>query len=151
MVRWYVVLALIAFSLSCVFLVSAEEEGGLVNVISDQLKVTEKQAQGGATALLDFAKTNMSSDDFDKVTKDVPELLNLVSAKTEAGDAKPKQDMATNLLTKANSANNLYQSFKGLGMKPDMVKQFTPVVLSYAKEKGSETTLNILQKALTIK
>ena len=42
----------------------------------------------------------------------------------------------------------VYDQFKQLGLNTDMVSQFVPVILDFAKSSGGETVANILKSVL---
>ena len=136
---------------------------GLVDTLTQQLGVTTEQAEGGAGAIFGKAKGNMSSEEFDLVSETVPEASSLL-------DKAPKAESETQSLagsiggavsgmtgggtgigdatTSIGQLGGLTETFKSLGMDSDMVGKFIPVVLDYAKEKGGEAVMGILQSSL---
>jgi hypothetical protein len=125
---------------------------GLVQLLSNNLGVTEKQAAGGAGSILSLAKQNLSADDFIQVAKAVPGIDKIMAA-------APKPEGAAGMLGGASSlfggsapsvsgVASLAGSFSQLGMNTGMVNSFIPIILNYVKSKGGESTMKILQSAL---
>ena len=112
----------------------------LVNLLTQELGVTKEQAEGGAGAIFNTAKEKLSVEDFSKVENTVPGMDDLLQA-------APKADGLSSLLG-GGEMGSLASSFSKLGLSPDMVGQFTPVVLDYVESKGGATVRNILQGVL---
>jgi Protein of unknown function VcgC/VcgE (DUF2780) len=128
---------------------------GLTGLLTSQLGVTEPQAMGGAGAIFSYAKEKLSPESFTKVANAVPEMDQLlaaapaVAAPEPAGSAPglgalagqgaetlPGGDAIGGIADKATGLQSLNDSFGKLGMEPDMVGKFGPVVLDYVKSKG---------------
>ncbi len=124
----------------------------LVNLLTQKLGVTKEQAEGGAGAILNTAKEKLSDEDFSKVENAVPGMDDLLAA-------APKSDALGGMLGGLQSFRgggteavkgmaSLPSSFSKLGLSPDMVGKFTPVVLDYVESKVGATVRKILQAAL---
>lgn len=127
-------------------------DSGLVELLSRNLAVTEKQATGGAGSLFNLAKQNLGAEDFTRVAKAVPGIDKMMAA-------APKSEGAAGMLGGASSlfggsapavggVASLAENFSQLGMKAGMVDAFIPIILNYVKSKGGESTMKILQSAL---
>lgn len=125
---------------------------GLVKILSDKLGVTQQQASGGAGAIFNVAKQNMSVDDFTDLAKAVPNIDKMMADAPETETKTGLLGKASSLLgsgsSSASKAASLANSFSQLGMKEGMVSAFTPIILNYVKEKGGELLMNTLQNAL---
>jgi len=125
------------------------QDTSLVNLLTQQLGVTETQAKGGAGSIFNFAKEKLSPQEFSQVSNTVPEMNGLL-------DAAPKKETsmggmlggATSMFGGGGSSleglASLASSFSQLGLSPDMVNQFVPVILNYVKSNGGETVSNLL-------
>jgi hypothetical protein len=118
----------------------------LVQNITKNLSVKPEQAAGGIGSLLGYAKGKLTADDFDKVSKAIPQTDTLISA-------APKQDSAISsamakLGSNAAGISSLAGSFQQLGLSPDMVTKFVPEILNFTQAKGGEATKNILANVL---
>lgn len=110
-------------------------ENPLTGLLTKDLGINDKQAAGGAGAMLAMAYQSLDE-------KQSSELLNIV----------PGMDSLTNMIP-GNLGGNikdltaLSQIFNLLGLNSSMVQKFTPVVLKYLAEKGaSESLLGKLSK-----
>jgi hypothetical protein len=126
------------------------EDSSLVQTLAKQLKITEDQAAGGAGAIFNYAKGALPSDDYGKVEKAVPEAAELVK-KAPAPDST--SSTVAGALGKAGGSAaglaSLGSSFEKLGLSPDMVGKFTPIVVGYVDKKGGSQVGDIVRKVLT--
>ena len=129
------------------------QETSLVSLLTQQLGITETQAQGGAGSIFNLAKEKLSPQEFSQVSNSVPDMNGLL-------DAAPKKESsmggmfsdATSILGGSGGdlegLAGLASSFSQLGLSPDMVNQFVPVILNYVKSNGGETVSNLLAAVL---
>jgi hypothetical protein len=125
---------------------------GLVQLLSNNLGVTKKQATGGAGSIFNVAKQNMGADDFTQVAKAVPGIDKMMAAAPKSKGAKGVLGGASSLAGGSTSSvtgvASLAGSFSQLGMKAGMVNAFIPIILNYVKAKGGEPLMKTLQSAL---
>ena len=143
-------------ALAAVFALSTAgtaQANDLVNLLTSQLGVSEQQASGGAGSILDFAKAQMGDGDFDIVSQSLPDLGSLVGGGSGGGSTSSLVESGSSLLGGSSgdlgSITGIASSFSDLGMSPEMVDQFVPVILDYAKTAGSEQANQLLQGVLT--
>ena len=121
----------------------------LIGSLVDKLGVTEDQATGGSGAVFKEAKNNMDPGDYSQLLKAVPGIDSLISAAPQAGGLAGK---ASSLLGgSAGSTSgmaNLAGSFGKLGLAPDMVNQFVPVILDFVQSEGGQQAMTLLKSAL---
>jgi len=118
----------------------------LIGSLVDTLGVSKEQATGGAGAVFKEAKNNMSSGDYSQLLNAVPGIDSLISAAPQAGGLAGK---ASSLLGgSAGSMTGLADSFSKLGLSPDMVNQFVPVILDFVQSEGGQQTMTLLKNAL---
>jgi len=138
---------------------AAAQSGGLVGMLTSQLGVSEEQAAGGAGSLFGFAKGQMTPGDFDAVSSALPEVDGLMGA-APAGDSGLLGSSSSLLggSSLGGSAGGLggledmagvASSFSDLGMSPEMVNEFVPVILDYAQSAGGEQTMQLLKGAFS--
>jgi Protein of unknown function VcgC/VcgE (DUF2780) len=129
------------------------QDTGLVSLLTQQLGVTETQAQGGAGSIFSLAKEKLSPPDFSKVANSVPDMNGLLAS------APKKENSVGGMFSGAPSMfggggksleglAGLASSFSQLGLSPDMVNQFVPIILNYVKSSGGETVSNLLAAVL---
>ena len=146
-------IAVTALLLAPMAQVSASSIGtamSLVSMLSKELGVTDQQAQGGAGAILGYAKDQLSEDDFTQVADAVPGMDGLLDAAPEAG--------ALGKLAKLGGADtgdsslgglaSLAGSFTKLDLDSGMIGKFVPVILNYVESNGSTGAMNILSSVL---
>lgn len=127
---------------------------GLTGLLMQQLGVTQPQAAGGAGALFQLAKSKMSGGDFTTLSNSVPEMPSLLAAAPAAG-ASGGGGMAGDLAGMAGGMGGtggnmlgLAGSFQQLGLAPDMVQKFIPIVVQYVEGSGGSAVAGALQSAL---
>jgi hypothetical protein len=105
--------------------------------LTKQLGVTEGQAAGGTGAILAFAQQRLAAGDFDMIAKAIP------------GSDK-YLGVAKQLLGGANISDKagLQSAFSKLGMTPDMVSKFAPIVTDYVGKAGGEQARGLLAAVL---
>ncbi len=138
---------------------------GLVNLLTSQLGVTTPQAEGGAGAIFEYAKDKMTPDDFAKVAGAVPNMDSLLAAAPKAPEATPSESTLSEpglrdlsepgtlgglggLAGKLGGLQGPSGSFGQLGLQPDMVGKFVPVVVDYVKSRGGGSVGALLAGAL---
>ena len=121
----------------------------LIGSLVDTLGVSEEQATGGAGAVFKEAKNNMSFGDYSQLLSAVPGIDSLISAAPQTGGLAGK---ASSLLGgsggSATGMANLADSFSKLGLAPDMVNQFVPVILDFVQSEGGQQAMTLLKSAL---
>lgn len=127
----------------------------LVGKISDELKITPKQAEGGAGALLGLAKQRLKPEEFKEVSDAIPNTDGLLSAATAAGSAAGGSATgaagAMAAMAKGSGAAGLAGvagTFKQLGLSPDMATKMVPVLSSFVQAKGASNAARLLTGAL---
>jgi hypothetical protein len=118
----HMTIVLTVFSAGLALLLSAPtgaHAAGLVDLLTQQLGVTEPQATGGAGAIFTMAKAKLSPQDFGQVAKAVPNMTDLLQA-------APKVE----------------------GLGSDMIGKFVPIVLQFVESQGGATAKNLLAGVL---
>ena len=105
--------------------------------LSNQLGVTESQATGGTGAILAFAQQRLVAGDFDLVAKAIPGSEQYLGLAKQLLGAVPISDKA-----------GLQSAFSKLGMSPDMVDKFAPIVTDYVGKGGGDQAKNLLASVL---
>ena len=118
----------------------------LIGSLVDTLGVSEEQATGGSGAVFKEAKNNMSPVDYSQLLSAVPGIDSLISAAPQTGGLAGK---ASSLLGgSGGSMAGLADSFSKLGLSPDMVNQFVPVILDFVQSEGGQQAMTLLKNAL---
>ena len=132
---------------------STAVQGSLTETLVKKLNISNEQAQGGAGALFQLAKSKLDAGQFAELSKAVPEMDSLLSAAPKQSGAL--SGLAGDASSALGEANNPYgnlaglaSSFKMLNLSPDRVDEFVPVVVDYVSTKSGALTGNMLQSAL---
>ncbi|MEJ2595479.1 MAG: DUF2780 domain-containing protein [bacterium] len=139
-------LLMLAFVLVFAEAKTALAEGDeLISLLTDELKITDDQAKGGAGALFKYAKESLSSGDFDKVTEAVPDMAGYLGAIPDLGGGGN-----TGMLGKATQTLTgmpaVTKAFEKLGLSQEMVGMFTPLLVKYVDDKGGKAVGDLLRK-----
>ncbi len=121
--------------------------GELVGLLTSQLGVTAPQAEGGAGAIFQMAKSKLSPPDFGKIASVVPNMDTLLQA---APALKKANDTAASAMKTIDTLSSLKQSFSTLGLNADMIGKFMPIILSYLQSKGGSTVSQLLSSAVNL-
>jgi hypothetical protein len=142
------------------------QEQGLVDLLVSQLGVTSEQATGGSGAIFNLAKERLTPEQFSGIADSVPGIDTMLGAAPTAGEtAEESGEMSsmTDMLSEATGSTSslsegaggsmgglgsLVAPFGQLGMSPDMVQKFVPVVLDYVNSQGGASAMQLLQGAL---
>jgi hypothetical protein len=125
---------------------------GLTDLLSSKLGVTQNQAEGGAGAIFQLAKKNLSSESFSSVAKVVPGIDRMMSAAPKEDKGSGTLGGITSMLGSGSKElggmAGLTSAFGKLGLSGDMVGKFVPIILDYVKGRGGEQVMNLLKGAL---
>ena len=120
----------------------------LVSMLTEKTGVTKEQAAGGAGAIFDYAKNNLSADDFSSIASGVPNMDSLLSAAPEKDDSSAMGQLGSLMGDKGGSLGGLADlagSFESLGIDPEMVQQFLPIVEQYIGDVSGADALGMLK------
>jgi len=124
----------------------------LLQMLTNQLNVSEEQAGGGAGALFKLAKDKLGSNEFSQITSAIPGISELISSAPKSGGlASAIGGIASSLgggASKLGDLASLAGAFKKLNLDTDMIGKFVPIVLSFVQSKGGGTLKGLLEKVL---
>lgn len=122
----------------------------LVGMLTSQLGITPKQAEGGAGAVFSYAKGKLKADDYAKVAKAVPGVDGLIKAapavetKPSGGTMDTLTGAASQLGGSAGATAALAPAFQKLGVSGETVGKFLPIVVGYVTKKGGSGVGDLL-------
>lgn len=128
-----------------------EASNSLISTLTQQLGVTDSQAEGGLGSLMQLAQGSLSSGDFSQLSAGVPNMDSLLAAVPDLG-GMGISDMLSNAGGIASSLSGLSlitEQFEALGLSSDMISQFYNVAMSYFSKEGGTGTSDLLQKGLS--
>lgn len=114
----------------------------LMNILMGQLGINQLQAMGGAGALFQVAQQRMQPADFNRLSAAVPGMDQYLAAAPRPSNGRYQQQGALGGLM------SVVGSFQQLGMGPEMVGRFVPVMLQHVEQQGGQGTMSLLQNAL---
>ena len=120
----------------------------LVGQLTKQLSVTPAQATGGAGALFGLAKTRLSPSDFGKVSAAVPGMDSFLQAAPAPGSTSGLSSLMGSAPGGLGGMAATAESFQKLGLSPDMVGKFVPIVTKYVQGTGGTGVSSLLAGAL---
>lgn len=137
--------------------VQATTEGGLTGALMQQLNISQTQAEGGAGAVFQLAKTKMQGEAFSQLSDSVPGMDNLMAAAPVVSQNPSGLDGVIGGISSVtggqggtlSSMGNLAASFQQLGMSGDMVQRFIPAIVNYVRSSSGDPLANTLLSALT--
>ncbi|HUL29066.1 MAG TPA: DUF2780 domain-containing protein [Thermodesulfobacteriota bacterium] len=120
----------------------------LVGKLTKELKVTREQATGGAGALFGLAKSRLKPEEFSQVSKAVPGMNGFLKAAPKQDSGSPLGSLSSALPSEAGGLTSVAGSFNKLGLSPNMVSKFVPVLTEFVKSKGGAKAGSLLVGAL---
>ena len=127
----------------------------LISMLTSKTGATTKQAEGGAGAILGYAKSKMKTEDFAKVSKAVPDtdaLIKAAPAAEKGGTADAIGSAASavggSMGGAAGAAAALAPQFQKLGLNTETLGKFIPIVTDYVTKKGGSSVGSLLGSVL---
>jgi hypothetical protein len=128
----------------------------LIPQLTQQLGVSDTQAEGGMGALFEAAQSQLSSDEFSLLGQGVPDMSSLLAA---APSLAPKSGTSNitgalsnlgGIASSIGGLGKLTQQFEALGLSTEMIGQFATIAIDYFSSSSSEEgTGALLQKGLS--
>ncbi|KUJ00815.1 DUF2780 domain-containing protein [Vibrio sp. MEBiC08052] len=109
-----------------------ESNSTLISQVAEQLPISGQQATGGVGALLSLAQNRLSDQNNAELNQLIPGMESLSSL---------NQTGTSNGLSDIHDMNAVISTFKQLGLSPDMVSQFVPLILKYLNTQGASEGL----------
>jgi hypothetical protein len=120
----------------------------LVGMLTKELSVTQEQATGGAGALFGLAKSRLKPEEFSQVSDAVPGMDGFLKAAPKQGGGSALGSLGSALSGGAGGLASVVGAFGSLGLSPDMVSKFIPVITQFVQSKGGANVASLLMGAL---
>ena len=120
----------------------------LIGMLTKNLNVTPKQATGGAGALFNVAKSRLKPAEFSQVAAVVPGMDGLLKAAPSTGGGGGLSSLGGALPGGAGGLAAAAGAFQKLGLSPDMVSKFVPILTQFVGAKGGSGVAALLGGAL---
>jgi hypothetical protein len=122
----------------------------LVDLLTSNLGIDGKQAEGGAAVLFKAAREKMGGAEFGQLLGGVPGLSDLMSKAPAAGGGLGGMlgGLAGAMGGNAGLIATVVGGFSKLGLKADDAKKFVPVILEFLRSKVGADVVSKLEKTL---
>ena len=120
----------------------------LVSMLTKELNVSPEQATGGAGALFGLAKSRLKPEEFSKVSDAVPGMDGFLKAAPKQGGASPLGSLSSALPGGSGGLASVTEAFGSLGLSPDMVSKFIPLITQFVESKGGSSVAQLLMSVL---
>jgi len=122
----------------------------LVDMLTKNLGIDGKQAEGGAAVLFNAAKQKMGGAEFSQLLGGVPGLSDLMhkAPATGGGLGGMLGGLAGAMGGNAALIATVVGGFSKLGLKADDAKKFVPVILEFLRSKVGADVVSKLEKTL---
>lgn len=118
----------------------------LLQLLTDNLGVSQEQAQGGAGLLFKMAKDKLGSGDFQQVADAVPGIDDLMGKAPSGGSTMGALGGLASSIGGGSLGNmaGLAAGFSQLNLDSGMITKFVPVILSFVQSKGGDGVKGLL-------
>jgi hypothetical protein len=122
----------------------------LIERLTNNLKITAPQAEGGAAVLFKAAKERLGGEEFGKLLGGVPGLSELLkkAPATGGGLGGLLGGLAGAVGGNAGLIATVVSGFGKLGLTTDHAKKFVPIILEYLKANVGPDVVSKLEKTL---
>jgi len=124
----------------------------IINMLTEQLEISEAQARGGAGLLFKLAKEQLGSGDYSQLSATIPGIENLAESSPGAGMLGSALNGLSAALGGGSSGSGnlagLAAGFSKLGLDTGMIGKFIPVVLSFIETKSGNEAKKMLADVL---
>ena len=125
---------------------------GLLANLTSNLGVSEEQAKGGIASLMNYAKSNLSADDFSSLADELPGTKGILDALPSLGE---KSGGLGGLMSQAAKYSDqlggtalLAQQFESLGLDSNMIMGFVKQIQAYLSTPEGQQAKALLMNGL---
>ena len=126
----------------------------MVNSVSESVGISQSQATGSLASIFSYAKDNISSEQFSKLSTLLPGLDSLlgsvpdVSEVASSGGLSGLIDTAANYSDSLKSLNELKKQFEALGLDPQQIMQVVNSAKAYLDTEEGQEIKDLLVEGL---
>lgn len=128
---------------------------GLLESVTSKLGVTPEQAKGGVAALMNYAKENISDEQFAALSAQIPGLDSVMqylpaieAAAGSEGGLGGLMDKAAEYSDSLGKVNDLNKQFESLGLDTSMIKDYAEQASSYLDTPEGQEAKQLLTDGL---
>ncbi len=122
----------------------------LLNMLTSQLGINEKQASGGAGMIFNLAKDKLGGD-FSQITDKIPDVTGLMDKAPDTGGGVMGAlgGLASSFGgDKLGNLASLAGGFSKLDLDVGMISKFAPIIMDFVKDKAGDGAMGLLSKVL---
>lgn len=120
----------------------------LVNDLTKGLSITPHQATGGAGTLFSLAKSRLNPADFSKISAVVPGMSSFLKSAPSTSGGSGLSALSGSIPGGMGSLASAATAFQKLGLSPEMVSKFVPILTNYLQAKGGAAVASLFSGAV---
>ena len=126
----------------------------LIEQLTQSLDIKEDQAKGGAGLIFQLAKQQLGNSEFNQIASVIPTLEDLLNSAPQQGSGVMgaigglASTFGGDTLGKVAGLASLAGGFRQLGLNPEIISQFVPIILSFVQKQGGEEARGLLARVL---
>jgi hypothetical protein len=124
----------------------------MISSVSESVGIDESQAQGSLASVFNYAKENVSAEQFSGLTDSLPGLDSLmgsvpdISEMTSEGGLGGLMDKAADYNESLKAINDLKKQFEALGLSPEMITKVVDSAKAYLDtDEGTKIKEQLMQ------
>jgi hypothetical protein len=127
----------------------------MISSVSESVGIDKSQAKGSLASVFNYAKENISGEQFSGLRNSLPGLNSLMGAVpdiseiTSEGGLAGLMDKAANYNDSLKAVNELKKQFAALGLKPEMIMQVINSANAYLDTDEGQIAKQQLMQALS--
>jgi hypothetical protein len=129
----------------------------MISSVSESVGINKSQAEGSLASVFNYAKENISAEQFSGLGSSLPGLDSLmgavpdISEMTSEGGLAGLIDKAANYNDSLKAVNDLKKQFEALGLKPEMIMQVVNSAKAYLDTaEGQKIKQQLMQGLSTL-
>lgn len=133
---------------------AAPSTSGLIDSLVSGLGVSETQAQGGIAALFNYAKQNVSAEQFEQLSEYIPGADSVLQYLPAIESVKQEGlsgliDKAAGMNESLGQLNNLRKQFDSLGLDTAMIQKYVEQAKTYLDTPQGQQAKTLLMDSLS--
>lgn len=129
----------------------------MISSVSESVGISKSQAQGSLASVFNYAKENISAEQFSGLSGSLPGLDSLMGAVPDISEMTSESgfsgllDKAANYNDSLKAVNELKKQFEALGLKPEMIMQVVNSAKAYLNTaEGQKIKQQLMQGVSTL-
>lgn len=126
----------------------------MIAAVASSLNVNQQQAEGGLASLFNFAKGNISSEQFGQLSSALPGVSDLLNQVPDINQLKSAKgiggllDKASEYSESVKAINDVKKQFEALGLTPEMIDDYVGAAQSYLDTEQGQQAKQLFTEGL---